>query len=696
MVLRYLIIFALQLIVVHKGINQPTAIIDSLTTQLSNVKNDSIKAELLNDLSFQMLQSNIEKAKEYALNACEISTRLNLKKGRADCLVRLGTISIVEANFNEAEKYLNEALKEREKLGVVSDIVSVYNLLGLLFYHKNNDEKAIEYYGKCLEIDKKEPISLQSANIYNNISNSYRRLGNYKKAIEFINKGIETNSLLGNELGGAKLLFTLGNWYSEIRNYAQAYKNFELTIDVFKRHEKFHEIANCYINMGNCQFYLGRYDKALELLNVALKTSEFLDEERIANIYRTKGNIFRSKNQLEKAIESFEKSLRGFINIKNDAEIASLYYNIGLLKKDNSEFDEAMELFLKSESILDTIEDPLLELSLCQEISQTYLKLGNIENAIDYSFKHDDLQDSLDENYRRAINYKMSYEEEKKKNERLKNELRVKELIIQKKAIEMRSFIGLGIGLFILSILVLLYINYKRRSKRQLKSKNQEIDILLRDQEVKTTYAKLEGQDEERKRIAQDLHDRVGSILSTVKLYFDGFNSKLDTMHSQSLENHGKANELLDEAVSEVRKIAQNIHSGTLTKFGLKAELEALSELLIESKKIDIQITTFGLEERLPVALEIKIYRIIQELVSNILKHAKATKINIQLNQFKEVINIIVQDNGIGFDEDKVKEKDGMGLKSIRSRVYNLHGSIIIDTGKGSGTTVTIDIPREK
>ena len=606
---------------------------------------------------------------------------------------------MLDQDFTNAEEYFKSALELRKQLGNVSDIASVNNLQGLVQYYQSNDKKAIEYYLLGLEISKQFPKLSIRANLHNNISNSYRLLGDYKQAIKHIDKGIAIKIENGEEDESAKLLVTLGNWYSEVGDYFEAIENFQKAMDIFEKLNDAMSSANCFINIGNAQFRLGEYNMALDYLNRALEGRKYLDANSIATINRTKGNIYRSQNLKKKALESFEESLLGFENLKDDLELASIYYNIGLLNQDNSNYDQALEHYLKSISILDTIEDPLLELILCQEISEIYLKLGNIESAFEFSLRHNDLQDSLDYNYREAMNFKLRFEKEQQKNEILRKEIQVNELIVQKKEMKMRSYIGLGFAVFILLVIAFLYVIVKRRTKYELNQKNQEIDNLLKNQEVKTTYAKLEGQDEERKRIAQDLHDRVGSILSTIKLYFDGFNSKLDSMQdsmqSENQRNHDKANMLLDEAVSEVRKIAQNIDSGTLTKFGLKAELEALSELLIESKKIDIQITTFGLVERLPVVLEIKIYRIIQELISNILKHAKATKITIQINQFKKVINVIVQDNGIGFDVEKIKEKNGMGLKSIKSRVYNLHGSIIIDSGKANGTTVTIDMPRE-
>ena len=244
--------------------------------------------------------------------------------------------------------------------------------------------------------------------------------------------------------------------------------------------------------------------------------------------------------------------------------------------------------------------------------------------------------------------------------------------------------VGLAlIGLFI-------YRNRWLSAQRENESLKQETDGILKDIELKTTYARLEGQDEERKRIAQELHDRLGVMLSTIKLYFQGLENKLE---QKGKEQFLKANDLLDEATSEVRRISHDMNSGILNKFGLKAQLENLADILINSNKIEVNVLTHGLEKRFSATLERQIYRIIQELISNVLKHAKASRITIQVNQFQDVINVMVEDDGKGFDLESAHVKNGMGLKNIKYRVQELNGSVIFDSAPGRSTTVALDIP---
>jgi len=190
------------------------------------------------------------------------------------------------------------------------------------------------------------------------------------------------------------------------------------------------------------------------------------------------------------------------------------------------------------------------------------------------------------------------------------------------------------------------------------------------------------------------LHDRLGSMLSTVKLYFSSVEEQMDKLKEQNKEQYNKANHLLDEACEEVRKISHNLVSGELIKFGLLSSLQQMKRTIEDAGQLKINVLAFGIENRLDSMVEIELYRIIQELVNNILRHSKATEVTIQLNKSEKNLNIVVEDNGIGFDLKSVKE--GMVLKNIRTRVNKLKGFLSVDSSKGRGTTTIIDIAFDK
>ena len=204
----------------------------------------------------------------------------------------------------------------------------------------------------------------------------------------------------------------------------------------------------------------------------------------------------------------------------------------------------------------------------------------------------------------------------------------------------------------------------------------------------------LKGQEMERKRIAQDLHDRLGSMLSMVKIHFNSVEENISAIQEQNNIQYEKAHSLLDEACEEVRKIAHDMVSGVLHKFGLLPALHSLQTSINETGQLKLSVLDFGFhQDRLEYEIEINVYRIIQELLGNVLKHAQASEMTIQLIKKENNLHVQVEDDGIGFNAENISSFGGMGLKNIGARVNSLNGELNIDSGKGSGTIVIIDIP---
>ena len=216
---------------------------------------------------------------------------------------------------------------------------------------------------------------------------------------------------------------------------------------------------------------------------------------------------------------------------------------------------------------------------------------------------------------------------------------------------------------------------------------------MLKNKELDAHYARLEGQDTLQKQIGRELHDGLGTLLSTVKLNLAPVDEVLDKLTDKHRRQYATANRLLDEACVDLRRIAHELGSAVLLKFGLKAQLEALKDVIEGSGKLKVELPFYGLEERLDAKMEVNIYRIVQELVNNVIKHAQASKIIIQVNQFENMINVMVEDDGRGFDVVKARQKPGAGMINLEARVHSIKGKMFIDTRTGRGTTVSIDIP---
>jgi signal transduction histidine kinase len=219
----------------------------------------------------------------------------------------------------------------------------------------------------------------------------------------------------------------------------------------------------------------------------------------------------------------------------------------------------------------------------------------------------------------------------------------------------------------------------------------EEMLELVKEQEMKSVNSFISGQEKERARIASDLHDRLGSLLSTVKLHFSSIEPYFENEPELS-ENFSYAISLLDQSVTEVRSVSHNLAKEILTEFGLVGAIENLRDSINSASILKFVFVNTGFNLRLSYEIEIEIYRIIQELVTNVIKHANATELVIQFVADEETLSITVEDDGVGFDIDKVK-KDGLGLHNIFNRTATIKGKYAIDSAPGAGTSFIFDFP---
>jgi signal transduction histidine kinase len=255
----------------------------------------------------------------------------------------------------------------------------------------------------------------------------------------------------------------------------------------------------------------------------------------------------------------------------------------------------------------------------------------------------------------------------------------------------LNDIVTLVLGTSAMLVMVITIIGFAFLFQRKLIKKERayrDIEKLLQKQELKSAYALIEGQEQERKRIATDIHDNVGNLMATLKIYSDLVLKKDQDQEMRRLNQ--KINDITETVTSEVRKISHSLDSGIVQNFGLKAAIDQLSEAVQSSGKIEFA-TQYDLAKPLTSETSLHIYRIIQELITNTLKHAKATKARLEMTQVNGEISIIFEDNGVGFDANS-ETKVGLGMQNIRSRISHLEGELTIHSS-AIGTTFIIEIP---
>jgi len=260
----------------------------------------------------------------------------------------------------------------------------------------------------------------------------------------------------------------------------------------------------------------------------------------------------------------------------------------------------------------------------------------------------------------------------------------------RRRTVQRNALIGATIALALIALLLYRVLRHRHRLARQQKElHDQHVDQLLSQQEIKSINAMLEGQEKERDRMAKDLHDRLGSMLGGIKANMSALEDRVEAMRQD--QQYQKVSRLLDQTVSELRQISHDMAAATLSRFGLEKALKDLRDTLHISGRLQVELNTFGLEQRLERSVEIAVYRIIQELVSNVLKHAKASELSIGVTRAPGRLSVVVSDNGVGFDT--AHAGSGMGLGNVRSRAAAIGATVQIDSTPGKGTTVSVECP---
>lgn len=243
-------------------------------------------------------------------------------------------------------------------------------------------------------------------------------------------------------------------------------------------------------------------------------------------------------------------------------------------------------------------------------------------------------------------------------------------------------------GMLLLTCAIIIFIYLYQRKLLKKKIAFQEIEDLLKKQELHSAYALLEGQDMERKRIAQELHDNLGSLLVTLSMYTDTAMDLSDANKKNELIS--KISQLTSKASDETRKLAHRIDSAALRHFGLETAVKDIKNAIEDTRDIEFS-TSVIIEDEINSELIHNLYRVIQELVNNTLKYAHAKQMSIDVHQVeKESVSLIYKDNGVGFDPSK--SQTGIGLSNIKSRVAKFSGTMNLESNE-NGTCVTIEIP---
>lgn len=627
---------------------------DSLEHALHISKEDTNRVRLLINLVPKYQYADSAKAGAYTRQAVTLSTHLHDDYGLAAAYRLSGVLEADKSHFDAAVQWYKKAQavigNHREYSWQVLQALLIQNMA--VIHHFNEEyEKAISLYLEASQRFEK----LHKENLlfytYNNIIDVYVKLNKFQSALQY------------------------------------AWANYRLSQ---KTNDPF-QLGMSLITLGMSKMKMKQYDSVATYFKRAAAYGAMVKSPIVqTHAWRLLANYYADVDQnFKAAFEPARKAVDFATQTGNSLYRAQAYDAIGNVYQGLGNYSEAVFYLKKTAAVSDS--NSLLEPAkyAYRSLSEIEEKQHHYDKALHYLHRFIDAKDSLTEkDHEKQINELESKYQSQRKEQQIANlqkEQQIQQLQLKKRSVINNALWGGIVALLIISVLI--YINFRRRHQLQ----DLRIRDLEQERQLVAVQSVMKGEEQERSRLARDLHDGVGGLLSGVKLSLKAMeaNAFIQEENRKAIDH---AVMQLDHSIAELRRVSHNIMPESLIRYGLKETVENYCENLHLSGSVQVQVQSYGLEKRLDQSREIIIYRMIQELLNNVLKHADAKRILLQMVRNGNRLSITVEDDGNGFDTEKSDKKNGAGLVNIKARVEYLGGTVDIHSNPGEGTSVHIEV----
>lgn len=584
-------------------------------------------------ISCTIQAQNYEDSLKYYSQNIKDSSSLN--KLITYCFTHLETIPDLSFKYSQIA-----FLKSKEIGSNPCQARSITNL-GAIEALRGNYSSALKFYFESLAIWENLKMQRGIMMSKNNIAQVYGYLKKLDLEFQFL-KEAEVIANQNNFQDGLGLIKTnLSVYFLNKENFRRAFEEQVAAININLKLNKMALVSIGYSNAGACLFYLKKIDSAILFYTKSKAiAAEIGDKKAIALNFSNIAEAYETKGQTDTAI--------------------SYYFNAIAISKSNGLKD-------------------ILSFSY-EQLAKIYKKKGDYFKALQFT----ELKQLMNDSILNVVATKQLAEMQ------TKYESEKKERTIAEQKFEISKQYNWIIFILTFSILIVLFAFSYYRGK-QIKNEIQTQSKLRKSEELAAKEV-LDAEERERKRIALDLHDGIGQMMSVAKMNLSAIESELKFINNEQKNRYQKIISLVDESCKEVRMVSHNMMPNALLKSGLANAVKTFLENL-DNRIIKINLYFDGLNEKIDSNIETILYRVIQELVNNVIKHAQATQLDISLIKENNFISVSIEDNGIGFNMFQHKNTDGIGLKNIKSRITYLKGTVEWDSKKSKGTVVVINIP---
>lgn len=544
----------------------------------------------------------------------------------------------------------------------------------------NNLIKAIDILSSSNHYKARSQLGIA----YGGLSSYYRIVEKYDSAVVASLKSIAIQEELKKYRGIAISCMNLAMIYQQLKLPEKQKEYVEKGLANAKLSKENDILMMAYLQKSSYYAEINEFAKAkIYVDSASVYYSENYEFSRRQNYLLLKANAFQNINQYDSAIYYFQKSRDNGEKAGSRWNTAEPLMQIGYIYLQQKNYGEA-EKYLKmgleiaeADSILTFMKEGY------GTLSDVHAATGNYKEAFENLQKHHAIKDSIQSEDRKefALDLEKKYETEKKD-----SQLKLQDLEIKKRKGFNHAIAGLTFTLLVIFLLV--YRNFKNRRRLQEKRINQ----LETEKQLLATEAVLKGEEQERTRLAKDLHDGLGGLLSGIKYSLNTMKENL-IMTPENAQSFERSIDMLDSSIQEMRRVAHNLMPENLLKFGLDVALRDFCSAIYGTGILNLKYQSYGFEnESFDQSFSISVYRIIQELVTNIVKHANAGIAHVQLTYSNKTLLIDVEDDGKGFDVSNLKSQKGIGWSNINSRLEYLNGKLDIQSLPDKGTSIHIEL----
>ncbi len=437
----------------------------------------------------------------------------------------------------------------------------------------------------------------------------------------------------------------------------------------------------------------GNWQEAKQLFNANMALAEIWGHpEALATCTKSLGSIYYETGDYDSAVYWCKESVRWHNEIEDPTSAMTLWMNMSRIFMDEGKLPEAREAMAKALPFYHSGAGVLLD-SLSMQHNMLLLELRTqcdsvlVEQMLDYWDAEKKYYQTNAANEMAQLEAAYQLQARQEQNRLLQEENKERGYMLA----------AAGVLTFLVSLIFWLYFvntrNKQRLVENEIMMKDAAIEKMMQDHELDAVNAALSGQDEERGRIAQELHDRLGHILSVAKLNFSTLQEGLQKLEESNQQSYHQVARMLDEAADEVRRISHDLYGSSVVNFGITTALHQLADAVSASNNLTVQFHAFGVPPDIHLETQMNLYRIAGELLSNSIKYAKATRIDLQLLTRDDKIILGYEDDGRGFDPGSIDKTPGIGYRNIKARLQKIHGTYILESRPGKGMYFEAEVP---